>query len=230
MLSVRHLNKQFASRRVVDDLSFEMHWNERTALVAPSGSGKTTLINILSGLESFDNGQVTMNAAAPVTIFQEPRLFPFLTVEENIFLPFKVQAKQVTPDVRKSYQRWLDVCRLNGYTRHYPHQISGGMKQKVALIRGLLGTPRFVMMDEPFQSIDWVSKRAIIDHILENYPNTAFLFATHQVEEIPEFAQTVLYIKTLCLKQVVKLDTSVFQTFQARLELFTDHLAKISTE
>jgi ABC-type nitrate/sulfonate/bicarbonate transport system ATPase subunit len=229
VLSVRHLSKQFTSQRVIDDLSFEIGWNERVALFAPSGSGKTTLINILAGLEPYDSGSFTLQVNDPVTIFQEPRLFPFLTVEENIFLPFKVLGKQITPAIRKSLRRWSEVCRLTACVQQYPHQLSGGMKQKVALIRGLLGEPRFVMMDEPFQSIDAASKRAIMNHILETYPQTGLLFVTHQVEEIPDFAQTVLFFQSPCLRQVSIVEAAVFQPVQTNLAIINNHHKQICT-
>jgi ABC-type nitrate/sulfonate/bicarbonate transport system ATPase subunit len=229
VLSVQHLCKQYASNRVIDDLSFEIGWNERVALFAPSGSGKTTLINILAGLEKSDSGSFSLEESAPATIFQEPRLFPFLTVEENIFLPFKLQGKAITPAVRQNYKRWLEVCRLGAAVRQYPHQISGGMKQKAALIRGLLGEPRFAMMDEPFQSIDGNSKQAIIKHILQSNRQTAFLFVTHQAEEIPQMAQRVLYFQSSNLKQVVEMDAADFQPNQPNLAVFINHRKEMCT-
>ena len=223
ILSVRHLSKQFGHHPVIEDLSFDIGWNERMALFAPSGSGKTTLINILSGLEASTSGTFTLKDAAPVTIFQEPRLFPFLTVEENILLPFKIQARPVSAAVQRSYENWLEVCRLTDCKQQYPHQLSGGMKQKTALIRGMLLEPRFVMMDEPFQSIDWASRQAIMAHLAQTYQQTAVLFVTHQAEEIPTLAQSVLYFQTPCLKQAAVMDVAVFQSIQANLTHFVNH-------
>jgi NitT/TauT family transport system ATP-binding protein len=227
ILSVRHLYKQFAGHRVIDDLSFDLGWNERLALFAPSGSGKTTLINILAGLEPYDGGSFTLQESAPVTIFQEPRLFPYLTVEENIFLPFKVQKQPIPAAIWSSYHQWLEVCRLLDCVKQYPYQLSGGMKQKVALVRGLLGQPRFVMMDEPFQSIDRESKRAIMAHLQRAYPQTALLFVTHQAEEIPEIAQSVLYFQSPRLWQASILDTAAFQAVLAAPTIFVNHRTEI---
>lgn len=217
LLSVQHLSKQFSTHPVIDDLSFEMDWGERVALFAPSGSGKTTLINILSGLELYDSGSFTLQDRTPVTIFQESRLFPFLTVEENIFLPFKVSRKPVAAADQYRYQRWLEICQLSQVVHQYPYQLSGGMKQKVALIRGLLGEPQFVMMDEPFQSIDRASKKAIMAHILSTYPDTAFLFVTHNADEIPMFARSVLYFQAPRLTQAAMIGVEIFQTLQSNM-------------
>jgi ABC-type nitrate/sulfonate/bicarbonate transport system ATPase subunit len=215
VLTVRHLSKQFAGHRVIDDLSFDMGEGERVALFAPSGSGKTTLIHILAGLEPYDSGSFTLNDTAPATVFQEPRLFPFLTVEENILLPYRVRAKPVTPAVQRRCQAWLEVCRLTECRRQYPYQLSGGMKAKVALIRGLLGEPRFVMLDEPFQSIDGASKAAIIAHLRQACPQAAWLFITHQTEDVPGMAQSVLHFPGPGLKRVSAQDVATFERHQA---------------
>jgi ABC-type nitrate/sulfonate/bicarbonate transport system ATPase subunit len=199
MIRVDQLNKSFGSHRVIDDLSFSLAEGERTALFAPSGAGKTTLIRILTGVEKADSGRFTLMDAEPVTLFQEPRLFPFLTVEENIFLPFKIKGKNVTNEVQRRYERWLEVCELSDSRRYYPYQLSGGMRQKTALVRGLLGEPRLLMMDEPFQSISAGSKQNIIAHIRQTLPDSSILFVTHIAEEIPMLAQTVLLFKNTLL-------------------------------
>lgn len=212
MLVVCNLSKTFAGHKVIEDLSFEINYRERVALFAPSGSGKTTLIHILNGLISPDSGSFQIHDPQPITIFQEPRLFPYMTVEENLFLPFRVRGRQVTSRECRVCRRWLEVCGISDCLHQFPHQLSGGMKQKVALIRGMLQEPRLVMMDEPFQSIDWPTRRKIMSHIIENYPELTLLFVTHQIEEVPAFAQTVLYFQrpALCMAQVM--DTGSFQS------------------
>ena len=199
MISVDELNKSFGGHRVIEDLSFSLTEGERIAVYAPSGAGKTTLIKILAGVEKADSGRFSLMDAEPVTLFQEPRLFPFLTVEENIFLPYKVKGKSMTGAVQHRYETWMEVCELTGCCNYYPYQLSGGMRQKTALVRGLLGEPRLLMMDEPFQSISAVAKQSIIAHIRQTLPDSSILFVTHIAEEIPMLAQTVLYFKNTLL-------------------------------
>jgi ABC-type nitrate/sulfonate/bicarbonate transport system ATPase subunit len=230
LLSVTHLNKRFETLRVIEDVSFTMRWGERLALYAPSGAGKTTLINILSGLETADSGSFQFNGCRPVTIFQDGRLFPYLTVEENIWLPFKVENKKPTLEQRQNYQRWLEVCSLGDVKQKYPHQLSGGMKQKVALLRALLPGPQIVLMDEPFHSMDWASKLRIIECILETCPQMAFLLVTHQAEEIPLLAESVLFAQASSLRQVVKMDLAGFQAVQTRLNEMIDLFRAKHTE
>lgn len=172
LLTVTHLTKHYgtAAPAVIENLSFSVRQGARVTVFGPSGAGKTTLINILTGVDHADSGEFVSAAKNPCTIFQEPRLFPYMTVEENIFLPVRIRSTPVTPELQARYRRWLEVCDLAPYVDHYPCQLSGGMKQKTALIRGFLTEPDFVLMDEPFKSIDVRAKRAIIGHILESHP------------------------------------------------------------
>ncbi len=165
MLTVEHLTKQFETAHressrtevplgnhpvgtgamtepsVIEDLSFVIPRGGRVTLFAPTGAGKTTLIDILTGLDRTYEGTFRLAALNPATIFQEPRLFPHMTVEENVFLPAQIRRIPLTTALRGKYERWLEVCDLGAYTQYFPYQLSGGMKQKVALIRGFVTEP-----------------------------------------------------------------------------------------
>ena len=210
MLQIDKLNKMFNGIPVIEKLSLRLMKGERMALFAPSGAGKTTLMRILAGLETPESGTVTLHDEQPAVIFQEPRLFPFLTVEENIFLPFKAMKHEVTADIRERYQRWLEVCELTSCGKYYPTQLSGGMKQKVSIIRAMLPQPGFVLMDEPFQSIGFEAKQAIIEFLLDENPNLSCLFITHLPEEIPMMAHSVLVFQHQCLCQGVEMPAEAF--------------------
>lgn len=201
LLVVENLTKRFGEQLVIDNLSFAVKKGARVTVFAPSSAGKTTLINILTGLDQDYEGSFSLDAKRRTTIFQEPRLFPYMTVEENILLPLRIEGTAVTGDKRLAYERWLDVCGLSPFARHYPYQLSGGMKQKAAIIRGFLPNPDFVMMDEPFKSIDMASKQAIIRRILAAHPTTGpdaitVLFVTHAIEEVPLLTESLLLFKT----------------------------------
>ena len=145
-----------------------------------------------------------MTACRPSTIFQEPRLFPYMTVRENIFFPLRIHETPVTDEVTERYRDWLRVCGLEEYQEHYPYQISGGMKQKVSLIRSFITSPDLVMMDEPFKSIDIHSKQQIIQHILKQYPGISVLFVTHNLDEIPLLSQTLLLFPRTPLSEFIR--------------------------
>jgi len=223
-LLVERLTKRYGAQIVIENLSFSVKRGARVTVFAPSSAGKTTLIHILTGLDRDYEGSFTLVATQPVTIFQEPRLFPYMTVEENAFLPARIRGLAITPALRAAYERWLDVCGLSGFARHYPYQLSGGMKQKVALIRGYLTGPDFVMMDEPFKSIDMPSKQAIIRHIRDAYPQVTILFVTHAIEEVPLLTDSLLLFKTNRLAeyhvhQVVRDETQPLQDLRQGVDL-----------
>lgn len=192
MLQLDGLSKRFGVQTVIDGLSFAVPKGDRMAISAPSGSGKTTLIKILSGLEEADSGSFSLAADNPVTVFQEPRLFPYMTVEENALLPLKVGGLPRAGQVMERYEAWMTVCGLAPHRGRYPHELSGGMKQKVALVRGFVTDPDFVMLDEPFKSIDAAGKVAIIEHILERHADATLLLVTHDEEEVRRLARSAL--------------------------------------
>jgi ABC-type nitrate/sulfonate/bicarbonate transport system ATPase subunit len=220
MVSVTHLSKSFESQPVIDDLTFAIPAGARTALFAPSGAGKTTLIQILAGLQKPDEGTARVNVEHPVVLFQEPRLFPYMTVEENIFLPFKLRDRAVTGETLQAYDAWLTVCEMGDFRKHYPYQLSGGMKQKVSLIRGLLPNPSFIMMDEPFQSIGRQSKKSIMAHLLKHYPDMTLLLVTHDPEEVQYLAQQMLYFPTAVLSKYACVQTNDQKFHQFRFSGF----------
>lgn len=225
ILVVDGLTKRFgtAGPPVIDNLSFVIPRGGRVALFAPTGSGKSTLINILTGLERADSGSFTVAARRPATVFQEPRLLPHMTVEENILLPIRMRRTPLSPALLARYADWLAMCDLTAYTQHYPYQLSGGMKQKVALIRGFLTEPDFVMLDEPFKSLDGRAKQQIITHILATCPGISLLFVTHTIEEIPLLAQSLLRFRegrlaSYTLHDAARIDTTLMEAFYAKSE------------
>ena len=192
MLIAENLTKSFGGRIVIDKLSFSLKQTERLAIIARSGAGKTTLLRIFAGLEKPDHGSVTISTNSTALLFQEARLFPFLTVEENILLPYKAQKRSFQVEDQKSLQTWLKVSGLLPFTRYYPYQLSGGMKKKTALIRALLGKPELIFMDEPFHSIDRQSVQNIVQFMSSFNANATLLLVSHNMEEINQMADTVL--------------------------------------
>lgn len=199
VLIIEKLSRCFGSHRVIDNLSLALRAGERLTVFAPSGSGKTTLINILTGLDFDHQGFYHIETKKFSTIFQESRLFPHLTVHENILLPLQVKKVPISSRVLTKYRSWLDICGISERTRDFPFQLSAGMKQKVALIRCFMTEPDFVMMDEPFTSIDYSSKHRIIEYILQTYPFLTVLLMTHNLEEVPCFTQKIMVFKNCAL-------------------------------
>lgn len=191
MLKVRNLNKHYKNQVVIHDLSFAIGPGARVCIFAPSGAGKTTLIHILSGLDEAFTGMVETTARRRCTVFQDPGLFWYKTVAENIRYPLSLTRMPFEGEIRERYREWLAVTGLSAAEHRYPYQISGGMKQKTALVRAFLPHPDLVLLDEAFSWMDLESKQAIMAHIQSRYPETTLLMATHGLDEISAMAQTV---------------------------------------
>ncbi len=192
MLIADNLSKSFGSRSVIEELSFSLRRAERLAIMAHSGAGKTTLLRIFAGLEKPDHGSVTMTTNSTAFLFQEARLFPFLTVEENILLPYKAQKRPFQGEDQNAFQAWLKVCGLHPFAHYYPYQLSGGMKKKTALVRALLGKPELILMDEPFHSIDKQSVQNMVHFMSSFNADATLLLVSHNMEEINQIADTIL--------------------------------------
>jgi iron(III) transport system ATP-binding protein len=141
-----------------------------------------------------------------VLLFQEPRLFPHLTALENILLPLTMHNQTPSHEKQERISDWLNKLNLFSFRETYPHHLSGGMKRKVSLLRALVTDPDFLLLDEPFQSLDPDSKQTIISEILPEFTDTPILFTTHDLLEIPLLASSVLYFKTpyLCKPNIIE--------------------------
>ncbi|MDR1636589.1 MAG: ABC transporter ATP-binding protein [Treponema sp.] len=186
------------------DLSIEK--NEFVCVVGPSGCGKTTLLNIIAGLESFDDGRVQMNGEDIIgpgpdrgVIFQQYALFPWMTVQRNIeygmkFLRHENGAKYSRPEKKELAGYYIKMVNLEGFENAYPKALSGGMKQRVAIARGYAVNPKVLLMDEPFGALDAQTRAQLQEELLltwEKEQKTCF-FITHDVDEAVLLATRVI--------------------------------------
>lgn len=176
---------------IVDGLSLTVEPGEILVLTGPSGCGKSTVLRALTGLLSPDAGQVLADGARVTTtsrdrgmVFQDSALLPWRTVRSNIELALKLRG-HAKPGRRERAERWIDEVGLSGFADFLPKSLSGGMRQRVQLARGLAGAPRALMMDEPFAALD-AKTRAAMQHLLietwKAHPTTV-VFVTHDVDE-----------------------------------------------
>jgi NitT/TauT family transport system ATP-binding protein len=176
---------------------------EFVALLGPSGCGKSTLLNLIAGFEQPSAGRLLINGVPPgppgpdrAVVFQEPALFPWLTVWENVTFSPRIRRRP-----RREYagaaERFINLVGLDGFERHYPDQLSGGMKQRVGIARCLLMEPQLFLMDEPFGALDAqtrLSMQELLLHVWDTLKR-AVLFITHDIEEAIFLADTV-YVMT----------------------------------
>jgi NitT/TauT family transport system ATP-binding protein len=206
ILDVQHLNKYFGlgPRRTtaLKDINFCTHRREFLCVVGPSGCGKTTLVRILAGLEEKDSGQVLLQGKAVTEpgsdrgmVFQGYTLFPWLTVKKNVMFGLEVNGRGKHESEQQARQ-WLQLIGLEKFADAYPHQLSGGMKQRVAIVRALANQPRILLMDEPFGALDAQTRCRMQAHLLEIWRkiDITIVFITHDLDEAIFLADRILVL------------------------------------
>lgn len=198
------------------------------SLVGPSGCGKTTILNLVAGLIPKTEGQIRVGdrdvhgPSADVSIvFQKPNLLRWLTVMDNILLPSKVR-RRVTPEVRASAERLLEVTGLADHGKRYPRELSGGMQQRVSIVRALAASPDVLLMDEPFSALDEFTREKLNDEILSLWTQSSqtVLFVTHNISEAVYLSDRVGVMRARPgrLEAVIDIDLPRPRTPQMRSE------------
>ena len=199
-LSFNNIDKHFSRLHVIDDFSREIEEGKLVALVGPSGCGKSTLLHIAAGLEMPSAGSVLADGC-PVQgpnpermlMFQENALYPWQTLAQNVAMALELQ-KVDSKRARAQAVEWLGKVDLKGFEDYYPHQVSGGMRQRAALARAFISHPKVLLLDEPFGSLDALTRMmlqdALRDLIREARPTV--LLVTHDVDEALFLADRIL--------------------------------------
>jgi NitT/TauT family transport system ATP-binding protein len=209
MLEVENITKTFATEKakilVLDNVSFSVGNDEFVCLVGPSGCGKSTLLRIIAGLEKADSGRILFRGQ-PVTrpnpkiamVFQLFGLLPWKTALENVEVPLEVLG--IEKEKRKHIaEEYLNMVGLEGFENTYPHDLSGGMKQRVGIARALALKPEVLLMDEPFSSLDELTAKTLRELVLDIWrnptlPTNTFVMVSHNVEEAVFMADRVIVI------------------------------------
>lgn len=195
LLALRHITKHFHTKRhdtlALDDVSLEVHPREFICIVGPSGCGKSTLLNIAAGIDTdyqgdatFEGVPITGTARERAVVFQEPALFPWLNVRANV--EFGLKLRGVPKEQRREIvDRHLALVNLSRFDRAYIHELSGGMKQRAQLARGLAVEPHALLMDEPFAALDAQTRDELQLELQTVWARigTTVLFVTHNVRE-----------------------------------------------
>jgi NitT/TauT family transport system ATP-binding protein len=191
----------------LEDISFSVASGRFTVIVGPSGCGKTSLLMMLAGLRAQSQGTIhclgrPMPEPDPLrvgVIFQEASLYPWLSALENIEFPLSLRGGSVMghvkgADHRRRAEAMLELVGLSGFGQRYPHELSGGMKQRVSIARGLVQDPPVLLMDEPFAALDEQTRMTMGHELLRIWSTTSktVVFVTHSLTEAVYLADEVL--------------------------------------
>jgi NitT/TauT family transport system ATP-binding protein len=192
-IAIRGLRKQFPTKdglfTALDNIDLDIPSGQFFVIVGPSGCGKTTLLRILAGLEQPSSGTVdvaTEQSSRPLNsmVFQGDSLFPWMTVYENAAYGLRLR-KVAESEIRDVVDHYLDKTGLTKFANRYPHQLSGGMRQRVSIARAFANDPEILLMDEPFSALDEQNKTLLQEELLRIWDETkkTVVFITHSVDE-----------------------------------------------
>ena len=195
VLEVTGLSKRFGELQVLHDIDFMLTKAESLAILGPSGCGKTTLLRILLGLEAADAGSFSQLLDRAGYLPQGSLLFPWKRVIENIELPMQLQG--IAREERRSkICSHLSTFGIEGFESAYPFELSGGMRQRVALLRAVMAGAHTLILDEPFGALDTVTRHRLQDWLAEVIEQLAcsMIFVTHDLEEAVVLAHRILVL------------------------------------
>lgn len=192
MLKITDLSFSFDKKNVLEDFSLELKKGEILAVMGPSGCGKTTLLGLIAGLLKPQKGEIVNSFEKIAYVFQEPRLFPWLTVKENLFAVLDEKEE----DAQKVISETLELVGLADSLDKYPNELSGGMKSRVSLARALVYGGDLFLFDEPFAALDeelrYVLAAKIKDYLVTR--GASAIFVTHNRDDAQQIADRILTI------------------------------------
>ena len=197
-LELKNVSKSFLkinsddTTHALDTVNLTVKSNEFISIVGPSGCGKSTILRLIAGLISPTTGSISLDSKAVegtdkerAMVFQKPTLFPWLTVEENVAFSIKLSKDYDRVKCKEEVHKFISAVGLSDFAKSYPSQLSGGMAQRIALIRTMISRPKVLLMDEPLGALDAFTRMKIQDEILSLYASlkNIVIMVTHDVDE-----------------------------------------------
>ena len=217
ILEVRNVSFGYDEREIISNINLELRDNELVSLLGVSGSGKSTLFNIIAGLLKPDAGKViyrgediTGKSGIISYSFQKDLLLPYMTIEENVALPLLIKKEKKLNALVKANEM-LKEFKLDAYAKKYPKELSGGMRQRIALLRTYLFSKDVSLLDEPFSALDAITKDEMHDwymNMRRKY-KTSTIFITHDVDEAILLSDRIYILGDGSIKTEIKIETSV---------------------
>lgn len=211
-LELNNISKTYITEigelEVLKDINFSVKKGEIIAIVGPSGSGKSTLLNIISGLIKPTSGNIVINGEIGY-MFQHDHLFNWRTVWKNILIGLEIKNK-VTEEDEKRLKNLLEKYGLIDFINHYPQELSGGMRQRIALIRTLATNPNILLLDEPFSALDYQTRIDVSNDIYKiiKEENVSSILVTHDISEAISLADKIIVLshRPAYMKKVINIE------------------------
>jgi NitT/TauT family transport system ATP-binding protein len=202
---------------VLEGIDLSVFEGEFVAIVGPSGCGKTTFLNAVDGLVPLTEGRILVDnhdvdGPGPdrAVVFQNDCLFPWRTVQRNVMYGLELQGKLSRPEMTERARYFIDLVGLAGFAEHYPHELSGGMRQRVNIARALVMSPELLLLDEPFAALDAQTREFMQVELLKILARarTTALFITHQINEAVFLSNRVVVFsaRPARIKEIVDID------------------------
>ncbi len=245
LLKIKNLSKSYSSQGavtgVLQDLNLTVDKNEFICILGPSGCGKSTLLRCIAGFEDYEgtiecNGKIVKKASSErFMVFQDyNQLFPWKTVEKNIQYSLKLKGIKDKEELKAISDKYLKKVNLDGFQKYYPHELSGGMKQRVSIARALALKPEVILMDEPFAALDAMTRNNLQKELyrISTQEDVTVIFITHNIQEALTLGTRVLLMgkkgkivvdKKNTLKKPVSPST---EGYGAMWDLFSQALAE----
>jgi iron(III) transport system ATP-binding protein len=239
MLELKSISHSYSDNKIIDNISLQVANGELLCLLGASGSGKSTILRLIAGLEPLQHGSIKYNdkilSDANLKqnvlihlrqigmVFQHPALFPHLTVEQNITFGLKGLAKAEQQNITA---KMLDLIAMSGYGKRYPHQLSGGQHQRVALARSLAPSPIIMLLDEPFANLDHALRRNLRLEVAEllRAANIPVILVTHDPEEALNMANKIAILGDGSILQYGMVEEVYFKPNSLQVAEFFSHI------
>ena len=226
-LSHTYVDKDVQTTTLID-INLQASRGEFVSVVGPSGAGKTTLLKTIGGLVKPSSGQIFINGNSPKKaqrfknigfMMQDPSLIPWLNVMKNVQLPLKLNPS-TNQDQSSRALEWIESVELTDYVNYFPHQLSGGMKQRVAFARAMVIDPDIMLMDEPLGALDEITRSSMQQHLLNVWEKTGktVILVTHSIREAVMMSDRIIVLSPRPAKIIGEVRVNIPRPRNERLE------------
>lgn len=198
IISIKGISKSFANRQILRNVNIDVEQGEFLVILGVSGCGKTTLLRLISGLEAASSGSISFAEGSRMSlnyIFQHLALMPWRNVYKNISVGLEFM-REAKAGIRDAVEECIDLVGLKGYERFMPNQLSGGLKQRVAFARAIACRSKVILMDEPFNSLDFYARKEMQEIALKLSKKLGItvIFVTHDIDEALSMADRLIIL------------------------------------